>query len=83
MGAPTMTMCPTGNLTDASGTVATADTPDGASPPGNTGEARDDATIAENDTSNSSGNIFRGTCLPFWRITCMLISAIVVCCFDG
>ena len=39
MGAPTMTMCPTGNPTDASGMVATADTPVGASPSGDTGEA--------------------------------------------
>jgi hypothetical protein len=46
-GAPTMTMRPTENPTDASGVVATADAPDGASPPGDTGEARDDATIAE------------------------------------
>ena len=22
-------------------------------------------------------------CLPFWRITCMLVSAVVVRCFDG
>jgi hypothetical protein len=44
-GAPTMTMRPTGNPTDA-----TADAPDGASPPGDTvGEAQDDATIAELD----------------------------------
>ncbi len=82
-GAPTMTMCPTGNPTDALGVVATTDAPDGASPPGNTGEARDNATITENDTSNSSGNISRGACLPLWRITCMLISAVVVRCFDG
>ena len=59
------------------------DAPDGASSPGDTGEARDDATIAENDTSNLSGNIFHGACLPFWRITCMLVSAIVVRCIDG
>jgi hypothetical protein len=72
-----------GNLTGASGVVATADAPDGASPPGNTGEARDDATIAENDTSNLSGNISHGACLPFWRITCMLVSAVVVCCING
>ena len=83
MGAPVMTMHPTGNPTGALGVVATADAPDGASPPGDTGEARDDATIAENDTSNSSGNISRGACLPFWRITCMLVSAVVVCCIDG
>ena len=51
-----MTMCSTGKPTDASGVVATADAPDGASPPGNNGEARDNATIAENDMSNS-GNI--------------------------
>ncbi len=62
---------------------ATADAPDGASPPGNTGEARDDVTIAENDTSDSSGNIFHGTCLPIWRITCMLVTAVVVRCIDG
>ena len=61
------TMCPTGNPTDVSGVVATADAPDGASPPGDTGEARDDAKISENDTSDSSGNIFHGACLPFWR----------------
>ncbi len=82
-GAPVMTMRPTGNPTGASGVVGPADAPDGASPPGDTGEARDDATIAENDTSNSSGNISRGTCLSFWRITCMLISAVVVRCIDG
>jgi len=82
-GAPTMTMCRTGNPTDVLGVVATADTPDGASPPGDTGEAPNDATIADFDTSNSSGNISRGACLPFWRITCMLVSAVVVCCFDG
>ena len=82
-GAPMMTMCPTRNPTDALGVVATADALDGASPPGNTGEARDDARIAENDTSNSSRNISRGACLPFWRITCMLVSAVVVRCFDG
>jgi len=34
-----MTMCPMGNPTDALGVVATAGAPDGASPPGNTGEA--------------------------------------------
>ena len=78
-----MTMCSTGKPTDASGVVATADAPDGASPPGNTVEAQDNATIAENDTGNLSGNISRGACLPFWRITCMLISAVVVRCFDG
>jgi hypothetical protein len=82
-GAPVMTMRPTENPTDALGVVATVDAPDGASPPGDTGEAQDDATIAENDTSNSSGNISRGACLPFWRITCMLVSAVVVCCIDG
>ena len=38
-GAPAMTMCWTGNPTDALGVVATADAPDGASPPGDTGEA--------------------------------------------
>ena len=65
------------------GGVATTDAPDEASPPGDTGEAQDDVTIAENDTSNSSENISRGACLPFWRITCMLISAVVVCCFDN
>jgi len=42
-----------------------------------------DATIAENDTSDSFGNISRGASLPFWRITCMLVSAVVVRCFDG
>jgi hypothetical protein len=83
-GAPVMMMRPTGNPTDALGVVVTADAPDGASPPGHTVEARgDDATIAENDTSNLSGNISRGACLPFWRITCMLVSAVVVCCIDG
>ncbi len=82
-GALVVTMHPTGNPTGASGVVATADAPDGASPPGNTGEAQDNATITENDTSNSSGNISRGACLPFWRITCMLISAVVVHCIDG
>ena len=83
MGAPMMTMCSTGNPTDVLEKVATADAPDGASPPGNTGEARDDAAIAENDTSNLSGNISRGAFLPFWRITCMFVSAVVVRCFDG
>jgi hypothetical protein len=58
--APTMRMCPTGNPTDASGVVATANASDGALPPGDTGEAQDDATIAENDMSNSFGNISRG-----------------------
>ena len=85
-GALTMRMCPTGNPTDALGVVvATVDAPNGALPPGDTGEARGDATIAEaeNDTSDLSGNISRGACLPFWRITCMLISAVVVRCFDG
>jgi hypothetical protein len=82
-GALVMMMRQTGNPTGVSGVVATTDAPDGASPPGDTGEARDDATIAENDTSNLSGNISRGTCLPFWRITCMLISAVVVRCIDG
>jgi hypothetical protein len=83
MGAPVMTMRPMGNPTGALGVVATAYAPDGASPPGDTGEARDDAKIAENDTSNLSGNISCGACLPFWRITCMLVSAVVVCCIDG
>jgi hypothetical protein len=78
-----MMMRPMRNPTDESGVVATVDTPDGASPPGNTREARDDVTIAEHDTSDSSRNISRGACLHFWRITCMLISAVVVCCFDG
>ncbi len=82
-GAPTMTMCRTGNPTDALGVVATTDAPDGASPPGDTGEARNDATIAENDTSDLFGNIPQGAFLPFWGITCMLVSAVVVCCFDG
>ena len=63
--------------------VATADAPDGASLAGDTGEAQDNATIAENDTSDSSRNVSRGACLPFWRITCMLVSAVVVRCFDG
>ncbi len=81
--APTMTMCRTGNPTDALGVVATVDAPDGASPPGDTGEAQNDATIAENDTSNLFRNISRGGCLPFWRITCMLVSAVVVRCFNG
>ncbi len=83
MGSPTMMMCPTGNPTDASGVVATANAPDEALPPGNTGEARDNGTIAENDMSNSSGNISRGACLPFWRISCMLVSVVVVRCFNG
>jgi hypothetical protein len=77
------TNCSTGNPTDASGVVATVDALDGTLPPGNTGEAQDDATITENDMSGLSGNISRGACLPFWRITCMLFSAVVVCCFDG
>ncbi len=64
-GTPMITMRPTGNPTDASGVVVTADAPDGASPPSDTGEARDDATIAENDTSDLSGNISCGACLPF------------------
>ena len=59
------------------GGVATTDAPDEALPPGGTGEAQDDATITENDTSTSSENISRGACLPFWRITCMLV------CFDN
>ena len=63
--------------------VATADAPDGASLAGDTGKAQDNATIAENDTSDSSRNVSRGACLPFWRITCMLVSAVVVRCFDG
>jgi hypothetical protein len=46
-GAPVMTMRLTKNPTGALGVVATTDTPDGASPPGNIGEAQDDATIAE------------------------------------
>ena len=60
-----MMMRLTGNPTDVSGVVATADAPDGELPPGDTGEARDDATITENDTSDSSGNISCGACLPF------------------
>ncbi len=76
-GSQTMTMRLTGNPTDASGVVATADAQDGALPPGDTGEARDDVTIAENDTSDSSGNFSRGACLPFWRITCMLVLTVV------
>ncbi len=64
-GAPVMAMRPMENTTGALGVVATVDALDGASPPGDTGEARDDAMIAENDTSNSSGNISRGTCLLF------------------
>jgi len=55
MGAPTMTMHLTGNPTNASGVVVTADALDGALPPGDTGEAQDNVTIAENDTSNLSG----------------------------
>ena len=50
-----MMMRPTGNPTDALGVAATMDAPDGALPPGNTGDARDDVTIKENDMSNSSG----------------------------
>jgi hypothetical protein len=61
----------------------TVNAPNGASSPGDTGEATDDVTIAENDTSNSSGYIFHGACLPFWRITCMLVSAVVVRCING
>ncbi len=83
MGALVMMMRLTGNPTAALGVVAIADAPDGALPPGDIGEAQDDATIAENDTSNLSGIISRGTCLPFWRFTCMLISAVVVRCIDG
>ena len=83
MGAPTMTMRLMGNPTNASGVVVTVDALDEALPPGDTGEAQDNATITENDTSNSSGNISRGACLPFWRITCMLVSAVVVRCIDG
>jgi hypothetical protein len=64
-GAPVMTMRQMGNPTEALGVVATADAPDGASPPGNTGEAQDNAMIAQNDTSNLSRNISRGACLPF------------------
>ena len=78
-----MMMHPARNPTDALGVGSTADAPDGASPPGNTGEARDDATIAENDASNLSGNISCGACLPFWKIICMLVSAVVVHCIDG
>ena len=69
--------------TDALAVVAATYAPDGASPPGDTREAQDNVTIAENDTSDSFGIISRGACLPFWRITCMLVSAVVVCCFDG
>jgi hypothetical protein len=80
-GTPTMTMCLTENPTDALGVAATSDAPDGALPLGNTGEARDDTTNTaetENDLSDSSGNISCGACLPFWRITCMLVSEFVV-----
>ncbi len=76
-----MTMRPTGNPTDAVGVVATADAPDVLSR--DTGEPRDNVMIAENDMSDLSGNIFRGACLPCWRINCMLVSAVVVRCFDG
>jgi hypothetical protein len=55
-GAPTMTMCLIGNPTDALGEVVTTDAPNGALPPGDTGEAQDNAAIAENDMSDS-GNI--------------------------
>jgi hypothetical protein len=82
-GAPVMTMRPMGNHTGALGVIATADAPDWASPPGNTGEAQDNATNAENDTSNSSVNISRGACLSFWSITCMLVSLVVVRCING
>ena len=41
-----MMIRPARNPTDASGMVATTDAPDGASPPGDTGEAQDNATIA-------------------------------------
>ena len=68
---------------DVSAVAATADALDGVSPPGNTGEAQDDLVIAENDTSNFSGNNARGACLPFWWITCMLVSVVVaVCCIN-
>jgi hypothetical protein len=40
-GALTMMMHPARNPTNALGVGSTADAPDGASPPGNTGEARD------------------------------------------
>ncbi len=78
-----MTMRPRRNPTGESGVIVTADTQDGASPPGDSGEARDDAMITENDTSNSSGNISHGACLPFWMITCRLISAVVAHCING
>jgi hypothetical protein len=71
-GAPTMTMRLMGNPTDALGVAATTDAPDGTSSLGGTGEAQDDATITENDASDSSRNISR-----------MLISAVVVCCLCG
>jgi hypothetical protein len=70
--APTMTMRLMGNPTDASEVVATTDAPDGTSSLGGTGEAQDDATIAENDASNSSRNISR-----------VLVSAVVVHCLYG
>ena len=68
-GALVMMMHPTRNPTGALGVVVTADAPDGASPPGDTGVAQDDATIAENDTSNSSGNISRDNQPPNERQT--------------
>ena len=55
MGAPTMTMRLTGNPTNALGVVVTADALGGVLPPGDTGEAQDNVTIAENDTRNLSG----------------------------
>ncbi len=82
-GALVMMMHPTRNPTGALGVVATTDPPNRASPPGDTGEVRDKTMIAENDTSNSSRNISCGACLPFLRITCMLVSAVVVRCIDG
>ena len=80
MGAPTMTMRLTGNPTNALGVVVTADALGGVLPPGDTGEAQDNVTIAENDTVR---DISHGACLPFWMITCMLVSAVVVRCIDG
>jgi len=82
-GALTMTMCRTGNPTDALGVVATADAPDGASPPGDTGEAQNDARSQRMIRVIRSG-IFPGehACL-FGGLLACFFSAVVVRCFDG
>jgi hypothetical protein len=81
MGTPAMLMHKTGNPVDVSAVAATTDALDRASPPGNTREAQDDDH--RDDTSNYSGNSAHRACLPFWWITCMLVSAVVVCCIYG